>query len=76
MTIWKTGDRVRITYGQLTVLGTVLLASTNGRSLFLSFEALLGGYVGQMPILMDEDGVFRDLINSQPVRLEQAAACD
>ncbi len=69
--IFKTGDAVSITHEGRTVKGSVLFASGNGVSLALSFEAILGGYVGMMPILM-EDGVFRDLVKGQPVHLEKA----
>lgn len=67
--IWKTGERVRITFAGRTVVGHVVLASPNGRSLFLKFEAILGGHVGGMPALED-DGVFRSLITHEEVKLE------
>jgi len=69
MRVWKTGEAVRITYEGRTVEGTVLLASRNGTSLFLEFDALLGGYAGRMPVSVDDDGVIRDLMNNLPVEL-------
>src|SRR5579859_1108556 len=57
MTVYQTGDRVRIRYAGRQVDGQVKLASSNGRSLFLEFEALLGGYAGGMPVI-EEAGRF------------------
>jgi len=64
MTPLQTGDAVKITYEGRTVDGFVIMASPNGRSLLVKFEAMLGGYVGMMPIL---DG--RDVFNDKPVTL-------
>lgn len=61
--IWKTGDQARIIYEGRTVLGSVKLASPNGHSLMLEFDAILGGFAGMMPALMDDrEGIYRDLI--------------
>jgi hypothetical protein len=65
--IFKTGDRVMIGYAGSQVEGVVKLASENGKSLALVFDAMLGGYVGMMPVLQGDDGVFRDLIQQEPV---------
>jgi hypothetical protein len=71
MRIWKTGERVEIAFDGRVVFGTVMLASTNGRSIMLGFEALVGGYVGMMPIMWcDADEEFRDLIQGLPVVLK------
>lgn len=59
---WKTGDRVIIDYDGAAYSGKVLLASPNGKSLFLEFDAMIAGYVGEMPVLLDDDGVFRTII--------------
>jgi len=67
----QTGDRVEIQYRGRTVEGVVKMASENGRSLFLEFEALLGGYAGSMPVLGEDDGVYRDLIVGAEVRLRK-----
>ena len=66
---WKTGDKVRITYGEQTTEGNILLASENGRALMLAFEAVLGGYAGHMPVRY-ERGTFRDLIQQREVLIE------
>jgi hypothetical protein len=55
-----TGARARVTFAGRTVEATVALASPNGRSLFLTFDAMLGGYVGGMPLLWD-GAHFREL---------------
>jgi hypothetical protein len=66
----RTGDLVDVTYNGRTVEGVVQLASTNGRSLMLSFDAMLGGYVGQMPVLdADGSGEYRDLMTSTVVQV-------
>lgn len=70
MKIWKTGDTVLITYGGKSVPGRVVLASPNGVSLTLQFDAMLGGFVGAMPVLFDTGaGEFLDLFAHQPVKL-------
>jgi len=66
----KAGDRVRITYRGRSVVGKVILASANGASLALEFEAFLGGYAGMIPVMRDGDGIYRDLIASEPVQLD------
>jgi hypothetical protein len=65
----KTGDRVTIICQGCTVVGEVLLASSNGKSIMLGFEAILADHVGTMPVLLDYDGVYRSLVNSVEVVL-------
>jgi hypothetical protein len=55
----KTGDKLRLTCDGRTVAGWVIMASPNGRSLAVGFEAILLGHVGMMPLLQDDDGVYR-----------------
>lgn len=71
MTTFRTGDAVVIGYGERTVPGIVKLASPNGQSLMLQYEAILGGFVGAMPVLGDDRGGYRDLIFGQPVTVER-----
>lgn len=66
----KTGDPIWIDYEGRTVEGTVMMASDNGRSLFLAFEAMLGGHVGMMPVLL-EDGVYRSIITGEAVTITE-----
>lgn len=72
--IWKAGDLVQITYRQQTIVGRVILASSNGRSLMLEFEGMLGGFVGRMPVLQaDNNGPFQDLIDGEVAELREVA---
>lgn len=75
---FQKGDRVRITCPDGRVVeGEVLVASPNGRSLMLGFDAIvsptgaLGGYVGMMPVLQDDDGAYRDLAAGAIMKLER-----
>jgi hypothetical protein len=65
------GDVVIITMGLDEVTGVVLLASANGRSLMLSFDKILRGHVGMMPVLQGEDGSFRSIVSREIVQLER-----
>jgi hypothetical protein len=65
----RRGDLVTVGYGGATVPGVVTLASPNGRSVMLSFEGLLGGHVGAMPALQDDDGVYRSIVTRGEVTL-------
>jgi hypothetical protein len=59
---FEPGARVRVTFAGRTVEATVVLASRNGRSVLLEFEAILGGYAGLLPLLW-VDGAFRELMD-------------
>lgn len=53
----------------------MLLGSDNRRSLMLSFEAVLDGSVGMMPVLCDEEDCskpcrYRNLITDHEVHIE------
>jgi hypothetical protein len=64
----KTGDPVWIEHDGRTVEGTILMASENERSLVVGFEAILGGHLGMMPVLLDEDG-YRSIITGEAVTI-------
>lgn len=49
--VWKTDEQVRITVERRTVDGVVVLASPNGKSLMLAFDAMLVGHAGMKPVL-------------------------
>lgn len=69
---FKTGDRVLLKLDKVESPATVLLASANGRSLMLGFEAMIGGYVGTMPVFWsDELGEFVDLINGREISVRE-----
>ena len=67
--VWKTGDRVRMTYDGRTLDAEIELASNNGCSLMLAFEGIVGGSVGLLPVI-HEGGQFRDLLHHRVVTLE------
>ena len=75
--IFKTGDKVTVTHGSQSVPAVVSLASSNGVSLMLEFEAAIikagvGAYIGQMPVIK-EGKVYRDLTGGITVLIEPAA---
>jgi hypothetical protein len=66
------GDLVRLTFAGRTVDAFVAIASENGASLGLMFEANLGGYLGFMPLLWDGD-TYRELFfEKRAARVEHA----
>lgn len=70
--IFGTGDAVLIECEGVTVEGVVILASENGKSLMLGFDALLDGYVGMLPVLRDDDGGYRSLVTGVAVTISRA----
>jgi hypothetical protein len=64
----KRGELVRLTFAGRTVAAFVAMASENGRSIFLMFDATVGGYVGGMPLMWDGQ-TFRDF-GGQVARLK------
>ena len=72
--LWMNGESGYVTYAGRCVPMRVLMASQNGRSLMIEFEALLGGYAGRMPVLWE--GQFRDLIAGLPVLLTKEEPSD
>jgi len=67
----RRGDRVQIDYDNHTVEGECRLASANGKNMILTFPEMppLGDYFGLMPVLQDDRGVLRDLIQRRQVRV-------
>lgn len=49
------GDPIDVDYDGRTVEAIVVMASPNGQSLMIRFEAMLGGHVGMMPVTMIDD---------------------
>lgn len=71
MIVHRAGAIVCVTYRQRSVSAVVMLASENGKALMLGFDAMLGGYVGLMPVCWDEkEGVFRGLCCGEPVEVK------
>lgn len=62
----KRGDFVTLQFGRQRKKAMVVLASPCERSLMLSFDGALttddgGAYFGAMPVLLEDDGMYRDL---------------
>ena len=71
---WAAGDSGWITYDDRSVPMQVIIASENGISLLVSFEALLGGYAGTMPLVwMSQECEFRCLIKQHCAVLTKEA---
>ena len=66
----KENDAIVIRCGERVVEGVVLLASSNGESLMIGFEALLNGHAGMMPLSRQPDGSYRSIIDGTVVRVE------
>ena len=69
--IFRTGDRVTIHADERIVPGEVVLASGNGKSLVLRFEAILHGHVGMMPVMALDDGGYISLAGGHAITLKE-----
>ena len=67
----KTGDAVSITCNGRAVPGSILFASSNGKSLMLEFEAIIEGHVGMMPVLLGDDGRYASIVTGIAVDLKR-----
>jgi hypothetical protein len=73
-TTYKTGQAVTLAYHGQEKEALIVLASGNSRSLMLYFDGALrtpggGLLVNSIPLLMDDDGVYRDLAENAPATL-------
>lgn len=74
----KVGDRVFLSTrdGAERIPARVVLASDNGRSLIIEFEAVVdfpgGAYVGKMPVLQLDDGRWIEILGSHQIKLDVA----
>lgn len=64
----KTGDTVTIICQGESYRAQIILASPNEVSLMLSFEAIIDGHVGMMPVLK-EDGVYRSIMTGTEIEV-------
>ena len=69
---WKQGDVITIACDGRSVEGVILLASKNGASLMIGFEAILHGHVGMMPLARGDDGVYRSIMDDTEVAISKA----
>lgn len=67
----RSGDPVRIKCEGKSIAGTVILASSNGKSLLLAFEGILAGHVCRMPVLRDEDGRYQSIVSGDFVEVSR-----
>jgi hypothetical protein len=58
-------NRLTITFDGRTVGANIRLGSANGWSLALEFEAVLGGYVGMLPLLWDGSESYREILGPE-----------
>lgn len=66
------GQFVTVTYHRQTRRAMVSLASPDGRSIMVSFDGALhspsgGAFFGWMPILLHDDGVYREIVEQAEV---------
>ncbi len=72
MTI-KKGDSVNLVCEGRRVAAQVVMASPNQKSLAVTFEAILAGHVGMMPLSREGDsGPYHSFINGVEVIVEPA----
>jgi len=71
---FEKGDRIKIVYGEREVEGEVVIGSHNNAALMISFDAMLGGHVGVMPVLVhdQERGIYHSIIDGTEVRIQLA----
>ena len=67
----KRGDVVRLVHEGVSVDAFVALASENGASLLVMFDALLDGCVGSMPLYRGGDGQYRNIMTGTPITVEE-----
>jgi hypothetical protein len=64
----RRGEYVLVEHAGRKADAQVVLVSANGASLMLTFDAMLGGYMGMMPVLWSkEQGAYIDLIKNEQV---------
>jgi hypothetical protein len=70
----KRGDFVVLSCGGKEVEAMVTLASPNGKSLIVMFDAMVDGHLGMMAIATDDNGKRTALITGSPVSLREVVA--
>lgn len=67
---FQRGDYVWLTAEDRTVAALVVLASDNGRSLMLAFDAMVHGHAGLMPVSRLDDGKYVTLFGGYGLQIE------
>jgi hypothetical protein len=68
----RRGDFVRLTTDTGRVVeAMVTIASPNGRSIVVMFDAMIGGWAGMMPCFEHDDGTWR-AIDDMPIAVARA----
>lgn len=67
MSDFKAGDAIVIGYMERKIDGVIELASANGVSLMLGFDALISGHAGRMPVMLGADGIYRSILDDTEV---------
>lgn len=65
--LFAEGDAITISAEGRTLQGRIIMASPNGKSLVIGFDAMIGGYVGMMPVSHEDGDRYRDLINDHEI---------
>lgn len=65
------GEEILIDHEGRTVEGFVMMASPNGQSLMIGFEALLGGHIGMMPVTMTSETEGFSIIDGTEVTIRK-----
>lgn len=68
---FQSGEPVEIVCDERVVEGIVAFASSNSVSLMLSFDAIIGGHVGLMPVGRGGDGIYRSVMDGSEVTLRK-----
>lgn len=66
----KAGDRVILKCEGSSVEAIVVLASSNGKSVVFSFDAILAGHIGMMPATMHDATEGETMVGSHPITVE------
>jgi hypothetical protein len=70
--VFQKHDQIVIQCDGRTLPGFVVMASPNGVSLMIAFEAMLDGHVGMMPVMWDADlGAFRSIVTQIAVKISR-----